>query len=264
MSTLTKKLHILKTGGEEETCDIYTTPEEVGGSPYLAIEVDGRKGYVKLGSTTDARATHLRVKKDNTTYAAWTNYTTAKPQTYIAEGTKPWYDNENWKDKSRIISVDTSVSGKAIVTCKGVTNMAWMFLNCSNITSLDMSNFNTSDVTTMRMTFGNCKGLTSLDVSSFDTSKVKNMYSMFENCYHLTELDLSSFDTSKVENMRNMFWGCENLTTIKGVIDMKSCTEKYERMFTNCSKLKGVKIKNPPAEFESVSGLSKSQYTVIY
>ena len=69
---------------------------------------------------------------------------------------------------------------------------------------------------------------------------------------------------SKVENMRNMFWGCENLTTIKGVIDMKSCTEKYERMFTNCSKLKGVKIKTPPAEFESVSGLSKSQYTVIY
>lgn len=71
MGTLTKKLHILKSGGTEETCNIYTTPEEVGGSPYLALEVDGTKGYVKLGSTTDANATHLRVKKNGTTYAAW-------------------------------------------------------------------------------------------------------------------------------------------------------------------------------------------------
>lgn len=71
MGTLTKKLHVLKSGGTEETCNIYTTPEEVGGSPYLALEVDGQKGYVKLGSTTDANATHLRVKKNGTTYAAW-------------------------------------------------------------------------------------------------------------------------------------------------------------------------------------------------
>ena len=71
MGTLTKKLHILKIGGTEETCNIYTTAEEVGGSPYLALEVDGAKGYVKLGSTTDANATHLRVEKDGVIYAAW-------------------------------------------------------------------------------------------------------------------------------------------------------------------------------------------------
>ena len=288
MGTLTKKLHILRTGGAEETCSIYTTQEEVGGSPYLALNVDGQRGYVKLGNTTDARATHLRVKKDNTTYAAWTNYTTDKPQTYIAEGTNPWYDKENWKDKSRIISVDTSVSGKAIVTCKGVTNMAWMFLNCSNITSLDMSNFNTSDVTTMRMTFGSCKGLTSLDVSSFDTSKVTDMWGMFMSndtilslnlsglntskvttmsdmfAYDesLTSLDLSSFDTSNVVDMNYMFGDCRSLTTISGVIDMKSCT-KYANMVGGCTKLTGVKIKNPPADFEKQSKLRPSQYTIV-
>lgn len=79
MGTLTKKLHILKTGGTEETCDIYTTTQEVGGSPYLALEVDGTKGYVKLGSTTDANATHLRVEKNGTTYAAWKKATVAIP-----------------------------------------------------------------------------------------------------------------------------------------------------------------------------------------
>lgn len=79
MGTLTKKLHILKSGGTEETCNIYTTPEEVGGSPYLALEVDGQKGYVKLGSTTDANATHLRVEKSGTTYAAWKQAETPVP-----------------------------------------------------------------------------------------------------------------------------------------------------------------------------------------
>lgn len=79
MGTLTKKLHILKSGGTEETCNIYTTPEEVGGSPYLALEVDGAKGYVKLGNTTDANATHLRVEKNGTTYAAWKQATVDVP-----------------------------------------------------------------------------------------------------------------------------------------------------------------------------------------
>lgn len=86
MGTLTKKLHILKAGGTEETCDIYTTPEEVGGSPYLALEVDGTKGYVKLGSTTDANATHLRVEKSGTTYAAWKKATVDVPTGGISVG----------------------------------------------------------------------------------------------------------------------------------------------------------------------------------
>lgn len=86
MSTLTKKLHILKTGETEETCNIYTTPEEVGGRPYLALEVDGQKGYVKLGSTTDANATHLKVKKNGTTYAAWKQATVAVPTGSVLVG----------------------------------------------------------------------------------------------------------------------------------------------------------------------------------
>lgn len=85
MGTLTKKLHIL-SGGTEETCNIYTTPEEVGGSPYLALEVNGQKGYVKLGSTTDANATHLRVEKNGTTYAAWKEATVDVPTGSISVG----------------------------------------------------------------------------------------------------------------------------------------------------------------------------------
>ena len=187
-------------------------------------------------------------------------------------------------DCSHITKLDVS----KLDTSK-VTNMSDMFNNCPELTSLDVSGFNTSKVTSMRTMFNYCPKLAKLDVSGFDTSRVTNMYSMFnrcsrlttldlsnfdtskviymnfmfDNCSKLTSLDASGFDTSKVTNMSYMFDNCSNLTTIEGVIDMKSC-KYYENMFHNCPKLKGVKIKNPPSDFESISGLSKSQYIVVF
>ena len=76
-----------------------------------------------------------------------------------------------------------------------------MFNGCSGLTSLDLSNLDTSNVTDMYRMFYNCSGLTSLDLSNFDTSKVTNMGGMFQGCYGLTSLDLSNFNTSKVTNM---------------------------------------------------------------
>ena len=61
-----------------------------------------------------------------------------------------------------------------------------------------------------------CNNLTTLDLSSFDTSAVTSMGGMFDNCDRLTTLDLSSFDTSAVTNMDFMFYNCNNLTTIIG------------------------------------------------
>ena len=71
-----------------------------------------------------------------------------------------------------------------------------------------------SDVTTMSGMFWYCSNLTSLDLSSFNTSNVTLMYSMFYECPNLTSLDLSSFDTSNVTDMREMFYNCTNLKTI--------------------------------------------------
>lgn len=42
-----------------------------------------------------------------------------------------------------------------------------MFERCSSLTSLDVSNFNTSNVTAMSSMFYDCSSLTGLDVSNF-------------------------------------------------------------------------------------------------
>lgn len=104
-------------------------------------------------------------------------------------------------------------------------------------------------------------GIPNGDDKLWDTSALTSMRSMFAQCAYLRNLDLSHFDASKVTDMTDMFNYCNHVSTIKGVIDMKSCT-KYENMFF-CCYASGIKIKNPPADFESKAWIKSSQYTVV-
>ena len=115
-----------------------------------------------------------------------------------------------------------------------VTNMCAMFVECYNLTSLDVSNFNTSNVTNMSWMFSGCYGLTSLDVSSFNTSNVTNMSFMFYNCHGLTSLDVSNFNTSNVTNMSDMFSECYNLTSLDVSNFNTSNVTNMGSMFTHC------------------------------
>ena len=83
--------------------------------------------------------------------------------------------------------------------------MSYMFYGMANLTTLDLSNFDTSQVTNMEYMFSRMSNLTTLNFSNFDTSKVKNMSYMFYGMANLTTLDLSNFDTSQVTNMNYMF-----------------------------------------------------------
>ena len=120
------------------------------------------------------------------------------------------------------------------------------FRNCTALTSLDLSSFDTSAVTSMSDMFNGCSSLTSLDVSNFDTSAVTNMGSMFSGCSSLTSLDLSSFDTSAITSISEMFRGCNSLTSLdvsnfdtSAITDIRNA--KY--MFEGCTALKNIKCK---------------------
>ena len=83
------------------------------------------------------------------------------------------------------------------------------FNNFSQVTSLDLSNFDTSKVTDMGGMFYNCNSLTSLNLSNFDTSKVLNMGDMFKNCSKIKMINVSN---KWVVNSRcattDMFYSC--------------------------------------------------------
>ena len=76
--------------------------------------------------------------------------------------------------------------------------MSSMFSYCSSLTSLDLSNFDTSLVTSMNYMFKNCSSLTSLDLSNFKTLELKRLDSMFANCVNLEYINMDNF---KEENL---------------------------------------------------------------
>ena len=116
----------------------------------------------------------------------------------------PWYSYV-----SQIKTVKFQGKVKAI-SCLG------LLVSCSNLTSVDFSNFDTSGVTNMYSMFRNCTSLKELDLSNLDTSSVTDMERMFSGCSKLESIDLSNFDTSSATNM-GYIWSSvgNNLKKIK-------------------------------------------------
>lgn len=132
----------------------------------------------------------------------------------------------------------------AVISVTGMTTSAGMFYNCGNMTQIDLSNFDTSQITNMGGMFQGCSSLTALDLSNFDTSSVTNMNAMFEGCSNLKELDLSSFDTSKVTGMSGMFMRCSNLESLNLKNFNTNNVTAMEQMFYECSSLKELDLSN--------------------
>ncbi|MBU7530811.1 bacterial Ig-like domain-containing protein [Lactiplantibacillus pentosus] len=152
-----------------------------------------------------------------------------------------------------------------------VTSMAYMFNNCTQLMSLDLSKFDTHNVTDMSHMFNGdenlgklvistyspnnpdqtfdtrnvtnmshmftrCDALGNLDVSGFITSKVTNMSHMFDYCY-ATTLDVANFDTSQVTDMQAMFNGAVHVKTLDLSNFDTHLITNMDNMFTSCESL---------------------------
>ena len=63
----------------------------------------------------------------------------------------------------------------------------------------------------MSYIFYYCRALTSLDLSNFDTSKVTDMSNMFRQCSRLKEIiNTNGFDLSSCSNINDMFTSCNS------------------------------------------------------
>ena len=125
-----------------------------------------------------------------------------------------------------------------------VTNMSYMFSDCSALTSLDLSNFNTAKVRDMSYMFYRCSALSSLDLSNFNTAIVTNMSYMFSDCSTLSSLDLSNFNTAIVTNMSYMFNGCSALSSLDLSNFNTAIVSDMSLMFGGCSVLSSLDLSN--------------------
>ena len=184
--------------------------------------------------------------------------------TYVIPKNKELYNIEGDSVKKVVVKADIDTNGNTIIPTSTVeasfkgskilSNMNSMFRGCSGLTSLNLRNFNTSNVTRMNFMFGGCSGFTSLDLSSFDTSNVTEMISMFYECSSLSSLTLSNFDTSKVTRMDGMFNNCNGLTSLDLRNFNTSNVVYMSNMFDGCSGLTSLDL----------SGWNMSNVTSMY
>lgn len=165
-------------------------------------------------------------------------------------------------------------------------NIEGLFSYCSKLISLDLSNFNTSNVADMSNMFEMCAdkiiGLSNWntskvvdmsymfanyentihisDLSNWDVSNVTDMSNMFASCdIAEDELDLSNWDTSKVTDMGSMFYYSSGFYYIKGAIDMSSVRSCFWMFYK--SSLKSVHLKNVPRSLD-LSNIGDVSYIV--
>lgn len=94
----------------------------------------------------------------------------------------------------------------SLIDTTNTTNMDNTFAGLYQVTSLDLSTWDTSKVATMAYMFNDCRRLTEIKgLEKFNTSKVIDMAGMFGHCMSMTSLDVRNFDMSKVESIEFMF-----------------------------------------------------------
>jgi len=136
-----------------------------------------------------------------------------------------------WKTGDALPNFDQSYSK---------VSLAGLFMGCSAMTSVDLSNFTTANVINMNDMFGGCSALTSIDVSKFNTANVTDMGSMFNACSSLKEIDLAKFNPSSVTDVSYMFYGCTSLTEIDLSSLSSSKLTNMMGLFANCSSLTNI------------------------
>ena len=157
----------------------------------------------------------------------------------------PWYTD---KDNNSLYEISIGSENGSV---EANTNGSGMFAYLDNVSTLDLSGLDTSNMTSMSGMFYNSKSLTNIDLSGFDTSKVVTMANMFEGCTNLKDLDVSNFKTSNVIYMAGMFENCSNIENLdlsnfdtSKVTEMGTKSSSSGGMFHGCTNLKSLNLSN--------------------
>ena len=136
-----------------------------------------------------------------------------------------------------------------------VTKMSSMFYY-SKISSIDLSKFNTTNTTNISSMFRGCSELKSLDLSNFDisNSKLTSFYYLFSGCTNLETLTFN-WDTSKIQNWTNAFSNCKKLKTLPP-LDLSHPNIGCNGIFYGCDALENLTLKNVKPTIQIASGTS--------
>ena len=123
-----------------------------------------------------------------------------------------------------------------------VTNMEHLFNGLKKVTDLDLSGLDVKRVNNIGSLFARNPGLISLNLSNWQLDSVHDMSYMFTQLYDLKTLNLTGFTTKNVVDMNHMFSGCQSLTALDlSSFDTRNVTD-MNNMFRDDFPLKNLNL----------------------
>lgn len=160
-------------------------------------------------------------------------------------------------------STDTSFSISTNFPWTKVVGTAQMFKDCANLTSLDTSTWDMSNVITVFGMFNNA-GITELDLSNLDWKNVRDAGRVFQKMPNCTTIKLPKNLTPVLAN--HMFYNDSKLTTIEGLdtIDMSKCKSiKSIFYMSNYQDMTGISNWNTSNMVDILYAFAQSAATTI-
>ena len=172
---------------------------------------------------------------------------------YIFDGSKKEYTVEVWLDIFDNILKDIFYANdyikeiyfKKMKNTKNIklTTIKNMFLNATNLTSIDISNLDTKDVINIDYTFDRCYSLKSLDLSKNNFQNVKTAVYTFAYCRSLTSINLDTPFTN-LELFYNSFYYTTSLTSLDLSKMKPEKLKEIDYMLGECASLSYVNLDN--------------------
>ncbi len=211
--------HVVGAVGRAVQTIGFSTPEDawealgVVDEEYTAPEPDKGPAYALLMPNPEQTNMYSLVfVRDGTEYSAGGSYNGRTITQAYADIEEHDGASAPWGSYSYSI-VDVSFEDRIAP----ISTKKW-FYNCTRLSTLDLTNLDTSRVSSMSEMFFRCESMAAITgTATLDTSNVVDLYQTFYGCKNLPTLDLSGWDTSKVTSMSQTFDLCTAMTEIKGL-----------------------------------------------
>ena len=92
-----------------------------------------------------------------------------------------------------------------MISPKNETSLNDLFYRNTNLTHINASNWDTSNITSLAFTFNTMPNLESVDLADWDVSKVTTFFALFDGSQKIENIDVSKWDTSSATDMAWMF-----------------------------------------------------------
>ena len=237
---ISKKLKYINKNGEEKEITLYdnlASFSDYDGGNYIAVQADeSTVGYIycnsKLPKDTTTHFASFIDKNNNLRYAYIKELTQSQTQSITYTFTTgydvmPKINGVVYSSKYEDTINGDGTTTRTLLSDEPITQISFHLIK-NNKYLLSFDECYGVKLTTCADMFNGCRGLTSIDLSNFDTSNVTSMNYMFNACSGLTSIDIRSFSSIKLSSCNSM------LNSVKSTCKVYVNKSKFTKTAYSC------------------------------